>query len=82
MEFEIIELECFGNDEEGYEVNDAHYTGDTITISDNATDKEIITALEQFYNLPEVVIDGDMSFSLYIDEEVNAKPLLELRRLH
>lgn len=45
QQFEIITLDVWGNEEEGFEVNDLHRTGDFITITEEATDADIIVAL-------------------------------------
>lgn len=34
MEFQVVELDVWGNSEEGYEVNGAYFTDEVITITE------------------------------------------------
>jgi hypothetical protein len=83
MEFQVVELDVWGNSEDGYDVNDVYVTDEVITITEDATDKEIGDWLREhlYPNLPAITIDGDYEFSLYIDAEEDGMPLLELRRV-
>jgi hypothetical protein len=82
MEFRVIELDVYGNAEDGYDVNDVYYTNETITITEDATDKEIGDWLRNnlYPNLPAITVDGDYEFSLFVDAEEDGEPLLELKR--
>ena len=84
MEFKVIELDVWGNNEEGYEVNGAYFTDEAITIAEDTTDKEIGDWLRNslYPDLPAITINGDYEFSLFVDAEEDGKPLLELRRIH
>ena len=87
MEFEIITYDVWYNEENGFWVNDAFHTGEYVTITDDASDKEIIEGLKRMgYNLPDTTtIDGDNEFSLYLENlenEHGIEPLMELIRVH
>jgi hypothetical protein len=74
-QFDIIALDVWGNAREGFDVNAAYYTGRTIELDENASDRAINRAL----NVRGVVWSGDPDFSLYGDLKRNGRPVLELR---
>jgi hypothetical protein len=82
MEFQVVELDVWGNSEDGYDVNDVYVTDEVITITEDATDKEIGDWLREhlYPNLPAITIDGDYEFSLFVDAKEDGEPLLELKR--
>lgn len=44
-QFEVITLDVWGNEEEGFEVNDAHSTGEFIEIGDNDMSADVVEKL-------------------------------------
>jgi len=82
-EYKVITLDVWGNDNDGYEVNNAHYTGQTITLLDSDADQTILKKLNDsdIGDFPHDLfdIDGSGEFSLYINWKENGKPELELR---
>lgn len=74
---------------DGYEVNDAHYTGITIELPDNFTNKQLKSALYKsgFFGrgITKAKIDceGEEDYSTYVNQTSNRvggfKPLIELR---
>lgn len=87
--FEIISYDVWGNERDGYEINDKHNTGLTVSLPEHATDKQIIDALKKEYlcsglHTKTFSIDGDPDYSLYIERTINGKqtgyPVCELRR--
>jgi len=85
--YKVISYDVWGNKHDGYEVNDAHYTGMTVKLPDDATDKQIVQALKACGYLKKtlktksVAIHGDDEFSIYFDDARNGKPEGELRRV-
>ena len=85
--FEIISYDVWGNDKDGYEVNQAFTTGEFVYLREDMTDKEIIEALvnvgyyspDSLNDMDHVDIEGEFGYSLYI--EYKGKPKNELRRL-
>lgn len=77
--WEIVDLDVWGNSEDGYEINDIFKTGIFIELPKNASDEELRKALrEAGYDMfpdDEVVEDGDYLITLYNNE---GKPWLEL----
>jgi hypothetical protein len=45
VKFEIITLDVWGNEHEGFEINDMHRTGDFVDITGDTTDKDILAQL-------------------------------------
>lgn len=83
MKFRVVEYDVWGKAEDGYEVNGTYCTDEVITITEDATDKEICDWLREhlYPDLPDkVTIDGDNEFSLYLGDAEDGMPLLELRR--
>lgn len=83
--FEIINLEVWGNEEDGFEVNAAYNTNKFIemTLSQFESDEWIINAMIEKGFLTEEAVDkvdveGDGGF-LYISDSRTYKPLYELR---
>ena len=71
-------------EEGGYEVNAAYFSGDEIEIPEDATDYDILVALQKEGWLEDFVedrikIDGELEYSLYIEDAEDGYPLLELR---
>lgn len=47
MLYQVINLENVGNDKDGYEVNDAHFTGQTIELSDSPQVADVLKAMKE-----------------------------------
>jgi hypothetical protein len=72
-------LDVWGNEEEGYEVNDRSDHG-IICIIDEPTDEEILKAVDLDYRNPSKFdIDGDDGY-LHIERVRDGRPLLQLER--
>lgn len=73
MEYDVINYDVLGNPKDGYEVNDAHYTGLTITVNDDDTDADVIKALQNVGFLKDGLhrskfeVDGDPDYTLYVN---------------
>jgi len=88
--YKLINYDVWGNKKDGWQVNDAHYTGILIELPDNFTDLQVKQALYRsgFTSkgiLPaKISIDGEPNYSLYINLEAKqycGKPLCELRNI-
>lgn len=82
--YTVRPLDVWGNDEDGYNVNDVYPSVGTVEIPDEATDKDVIDALADagfvdiIIDMDEVRIDGDeRGYDFCI--EYKGKPELELR---
>ena len=84
--YEIITLDVWGNNEDGFEVNDKFATGRFIELKDNATDWDVCQILKGHgLLLPgtrtrELCITDDGFDTITIDDIDNGQPLFELRR--
>ena len=81
MEFRVYALDVWGNEIDGYEVNDCIATDNIITLSDDWTPKDIAEQIMEDKTI-RLSIEGDEDFTLYVDRESDGRPLVELRRLH
>ena len=87
-QYEVITLDVWGNNKEGYEVNAAHSTGDKFTVPLNCDDKRIIEHLKALgyvnkkTRFNSLEIKGEDN-SLYVDwnKRDNFSPCLHLRRV-
>lgn len=52
MKYRINELDVWGNDEDGYEINDVFKTDYIIDLKNPYDDAEVIEKTEEYYNLP------------------------------
>ena len=87
--YEVINYDVWGNKRDGFEVNDAHYTGLDVFIHEYDRDKDIIRALKEagFLNkacrYSSFEVDGEWGYSLYInkitDDVGGLYPVCELR---
>jgi hypothetical protein len=83
-EFDILALDVWGNEEEGYEINSASYTGSKVQLHIDDNDLNILSRLYLeglvITDKPEaeILIEGefDSMFILYVDE----KPTLQMQR--
>ena len=84
-EFELVTYDVWGNDEEGFEVNNAFRSGKTDILYENMTDEEIFQRLkeedliEDWVSEKTVEIDGEFDFTLTFNKKENGEPLFELR---
>jgi hypothetical protein len=89
--YKLINYDVWGNKNDGWEVNDAHFTGIEIELSENFTDKELKTALyksgfaTQGILMAKISCDGEPDYTLYVNLEAKAygsKPFCELRSIN
>lgn len=78
--FEIIALDVWGNEDDGYTVNDSIHTGNFITLPDDYTKQDIIKKC--FDEDVTITIEDDGFMAIYVDREKDGRPLLELRYTH
>ena len=85
--YKIYSLDVWGNNKEGYEVNDLCYSGLTIELPENFTDKQLIKAMKDvgFINtkcqFKSFNIEGEFE-TLYINystSKIHGRPIAELR---
>jgi len=83
MKYEYISYDVWGNDADGYEVNQSFTTGEYINLDPYASDNEILVSLikqdfiKDSISFDAVTITGESEYSLYFD--YNGKPEFELR---
>lgn len=78
MLYDLIEYEVWGNDEDGYEVNDAHTIEKEIYIDEDWSDEKILETIEAWENV-EIDNNGSSTDAFYLIDKRNGKPLGELR---
>lgn len=91
MEFKVYSLDVWGNDKDGYTVNDCYDTGITLNFDDISEwgdfDREVVKHLKRAgmvkkrsrYNRFD--IDGDIDYTIYVNDAKNYEPLYDLRRI-
>ena len=87
IEFKVYYLDVWGNEEDGFEVNDRSQCG-TIQLPTDFTDQDLIRELIENDILnafsgtvkDKFTIDGDDTL-IMIDEKSNGRPLLQLERV-
>lgn len=88
--YEIISYDVWGNAKDGWEVNDAHRTGDFIDLPDDASDKQIRQALYRQAGFSRGILSmkieqdgsGDSESSYYLEDNSRraaGRPFCELR---
>lgn len=85
--YKIYSLDVWGNNKDGYEVNDLCFSGLTIELPENFTDKQLIKAMKEvgFINTKCQFKSFDIVNSietLYIDystSKIHGRPIAELR---
>ena len=83
MKYEYISYDVWGNESDGYEVNQSFTTGEYVDIDPDSTDKELLVSLirqdfiKDSISFDAVTITGEREYSLYFD--YNGKPEFELR---
>ena len=79
MLFNVAELDVWGNAKDGFEVNNIYRTDGYIDVED--TEVETLTeVLKKWDSLPACTVDGDEKYTLFLESEDTAKPLLYLYR--
>ena len=93
MRFKVYSLDVWGNDKDGYTVNDCMDTGITVAVSDDSMcyygifDDSVIHALKRAKLIKKSArynrfdIEGDIEFTIYINDAKDLYPLYELRRV-
>ena len=85
MRYEIIDYDVWGNEKDGFEVNQAFYTGHYVDIPENASDAEVVRILKDEGVLKKTVrtssvgIEGEEGYTLYFTHLPTARPEFELR---
>lgn len=85
MLYRVYTYDVWGNEKDGWDVNDVYQTSDYVDIPDSPTDAQIITALKKEglikprIHTKSIGIDGEPGYSLYITDARNGKPEYELR---
>lgn len=85
--FEIFGYDVWGNEEDGFEVNDVHSTGRYVKLHEDMDDTDIIDTLKEIdyfgvrYRSDWFTIDGEFDDVLYIILAAKGLPICELRRL-
>jgi len=83
MRYQYISYDVWGNETDGYEVNQTFTTNQYVQLNEDMTDSEIIDSLisqdfaRDTVNRDLIHIDGELGFSLYF--EYDGKPEFELR---
>jgi hypothetical protein len=87
MEYKVYTYDLWGNERDGFEVNDVYGTDLIAEINEDMTDKQIIQELKGIGLLKKTCKDsefhiyGDFNYELYI-EYPEFKPLCELRLIN
>lgn len=87
MQYEIITYDVWGNEKDGFEVNNAFSTGTIIDVTDSDSEKDIISKLKAVgiirkgFRFSSFSIDGEASYSLYVTYEPTMYPVCELRKV-
>lgn len=81
--FELIEYDVWGNARDGFEVNQAFYTGKLVTIDLDMDDASINRSLAQqgVKGCKGIEWEGESDYTLYATLKRNGKPMGELRRV-
>jgi len=82
--YRVYSLDVWGNDDDGYEVNDRSKIGN-VSFPDNASDKEVIASLvaeglarASTKDLKHISIDGDDEFFTI---DFKGKPVFQLEKM-
>ena len=86
MRYQLIDYDTIGNSRDGYEVNDAHLTSTFVDLKEDATNKDIISALKKVgylkANLRTKSFDIDGGYTtIYITYNTRKKPMFYLCEL-
>ncbi len=83
MKYRVYSYDVWGNEKDGYEVNDCFYSGETTKLHKGMTDNQIIKKLKKEGIINKwiknhcVSISGEEEYSLYF--EYKGRPEFELR---
>lgn len=83
--YDVHGLDVWGNEREGFEVNDVYPSQGKVKIPEGASDDEIVRALkaegfiDRNIRMASVEIEGEVGDFLYIGEAKTNKPVYELR---
>lgn len=82
VKYRIYELDVWGNEIDGFYINDIFKTSRVIELLDNFDDDELIKALEGWYEFSVIVELDDYSIEgvIYINNEETSEPLLKLEK--
>jgi len=93
LTYEILSYDVWGNEKDGFEVNDTHRTGYTCRIPENADNAAIVRALKRCGWLKKTLKTKSVDFSyndaimrdewtpIYFNDARNGRPEGELRRI-
>ena len=87
MQYRVINLDVWGNEDDGFEVNDLHNTGLVVDLADDADDASIVSALievdalQDYVTGADVDISGEPEFTLFVDDATNSMPLFHLQAI-
>ena len=76
-EYKVISYDVWGNARDGFEVNQAFNTGETVHLPENASDRLINRRL----GIRGVSWDGDEDYTLFGTLKRNGMPALQLERV-
>jgi len=79
--FEVIIYDVWGNERDGWEVNDATNTHRNVSIPDDATDREVVLAVYDAITAEHVEVDPNYQSedTFYLRAKMNHRPIMELR---
>jgi hypothetical protein len=78
--YEFVLYEVWGNETDGWDVNDVYRTGFTMEVTDKTTDDEIIAQIFDESALAKVEIDPhSLDHAIYLSVRETQRPLGELR---
>lgn len=85
-QYEIIELDVWGNTKDGFVVNDAFNTHRIIEITKSDTDKNILHKVKKHYpnifkTSPHIANSYGDEYHIFINKKSNNRPLLQLQLL-
>ncbi len=83
--YSIWSLDVWGNEEEGFEVNDRGCINRSVEIDDDATDSDIIELMIDMGYLmagsrDKGQIDGDSEYTMWIEDMDTLEPWIQLQR--
>ena len=85
MRYEVISYDVWGNARDGWNVNQAFYTGRFVEIPEGATNEQIVRILKDAGEIrprirtASVQIEGEEGYDLYISHAPTGRPEFELR---
>lgn len=85
MTYELIDYDVWGNEEEGFWVNQAFHTGQHVEVPEGATDAQLVAILVDEGHLKsnvtaaDIEVDGEEGHHFYFNDAKNGEPLFELQ---